>query len=486
MKFMARGLFGLCLLTLTVALLALAGNMLVQSVKERAEGGKRPGVAKERVFSVEVLRLKLVDHAPVITTFGEVVSGTTLELRAAARGALVQLSPNFREGGTVKKGELLFQTDPANARSKMLLAETELTEAKNDLSNATSDLALAEEEVTAAIAQRSLREQAVVRQRSLKERGLGTDLTMEVAALAATSAEQAVLSRRLSRNQAESRIARAQNAIARRTISYDEATRIYDDTSVYAAFDGVLSGVAAVMGGLVNANEKLGSLIDPRALEVAFRVSSTEFVALTRAGADLQKAAVEVRFAGLDRSLSGKIDRVSAAVGAGQTGRELFAKLGVQAADVLRPGDFVTVKVREPVLHGVAVIPASAATAGGAVLLVNADDQLEDGQVSILRKQGEMLVVQADALEGRNLVVAHAPQLGAGIRVKTRIAGAITNKSSEPETIEVSDELREQMVAYVEANKNMPKRAKKALLQRLSRPKLSKAMVDRLTKRMGS
>jgi len=486
MKFMARGLFGLCLLTLTVALLALAGNTLVQSAREKAEGGKRPRVAKERVFLVEVQRLVLVDHAPVITTFGEVVSGTTLELRAAAGGALVRLSPNFREGGQVKRGDLLFQTDPSNARSKMLLAEAELVEAETDLADATGELSLSEQEVLAAIVQRELREQALARQRSLKERGLGTDAAMETVAMSASSAEQAVLARRLGRNQAVSRIARAKNAIARRKISLDEATRIYNDTSVYAEFDGVLSGVGAVMGGLVTANEKLGSLIDPRALEVAFRLSNVEFGALTRAGNDLRAASVTVRFGGLAEVLTGEIERVSAAVGAGQTGRELFAKLGGQAVDVLRPGDFVTVQVREPVLHGVTVIPARSASAGGSVLLVGDEDKLEEGQVIILRKQGEMLVVQADNLAGRDLVVARAPQLGAGIRVETRVAGGSAGTPKEPEKIEVSDTLRQQMIAYVEANKRMPKRAKKALLQRLNRPKLSKSMVDRLTKRMGS
>lgn len=486
MRFMARGLFGLCLLTLTVALLALAGNTLMNSAKERAEGTKGPRVAKERVFSVEVQPLELVDHAPVITTFGEVVSGTTLELRATAAGALVQLSPVFREGGQVRRGELLFQTDPSNARSKMLLAETELAEAKSDLADAQSDFSLAEEEVLAARAQRKLREQALARQRSLRERGLGTDVALELAALSASSAEQAVLARRLSRNQAQSRIARAGNAIARRQISYNEAKRIFDETSVYAEFDGVLSGVTAVLGGLVNANEKLGSLIDPEALEVAFRVSNAEFGALARVGAGLQNAEIEVQFTGLEQALSGKVDRVSAAVGAGQTGRELFATLGGRAANVLRPGDFVTVKVREPVLRGVAVIPARAATSGGAVLLVDENNKLEEAQVVILRKQGELLVVRADGLAGRDLVVARAPQLGAGIRVEPRLSGAFQGAPDQPETIEVSDELRQTMIAYVEANKQMSKRAKKALLQRLSRPKMPKAMVDRLTRRMGN
>lgn len=480
MRFMARGLFGLILLTLTLGLLALAGNMLVQSAQEKMAGKHRPREARERVFTVDVKPLELQDYAPSITTFGEVVSGTTLELRAAASGALVQLSPNFREGGRVQKGELLFQTDPSNARSKMLLAKTELAEAKTDLEDARRDLALSREEVQAATAQLDLRKQALARQKSLRDRGLGTDAAMEAAALAASSAQQAVLARHLSVSKAQSRIARAETTIERRRIAYDEASRILAATEVHAEFDGVLSGVSAVMGRLVNANEKLGDLIDPDALEVSLRVSNAEFSALSQPGATLRGAKVSVGFTGLDRVLSGRIERVSAAVGAGKTGRELFARLDPGAASALRPGDFVTVKVREPVLRQVALIPAKAASANGEVLLVGPDNKLEAATVTILRKQGEMLVVRADGLAGRKLVLSRAPQLGAGIRVEIR------GEPAESDTIEVSDSLRQQLIAFVQTDKQIPKDRKQDLLQKLNRPRPPRAIIERLSARMGS
>lgn len=420
MKFMARGLFGLCLLTLTLGILALAGKMLVQSAQEKAAGKHRPSTAKERVFSVEVTPLKLQTYAPVITTFGEVISGTTLELRAAATGELVQLSPGFREGGTVKKGALLFQTNPSNALSKMQLAKTELAESRTDLEDARRDLAISQQEVIAAEAQLYLRQQALERQKSLHERGIGTDAAREVAALAAASARQAVLARKLAVSKAQSRIAKADTTISRRRIAFDEAQRVLERTTVYAEFDGVLSGVSAVLGGLVNANEKLGSLIDPEALELSFRVSNAEFFALSQNGNQLQGAPVTVRFTGLDQALSARVERVSAAVGQGQTGRKLFARLEIRAAKTLRPGDFVTVELREPALNQVALIPAKAATASGEVLLVGTDNKLEAATVEILRKQGELLVVRASDLAGRLLVQARAPQLGPGIRVDPR------------------------------------------------------------------
>ncbi len=76
-------------------------------------------------------------------------------------------------------------------------------------------------------------------------------------------------------------------------------------------------------------------------------------------------------------------------------------------------------KVQEPPLEGVGVIPAAAATADGRVLVVNAEDRLEERQVEILRRDGDMLVV-ADAPWGERLVAIRKPQLGPG--VKARVA----------------------------------------------------------------
>jgi RND family efflux transporter MFP subunit len=300
----------------------------------------------------------------------------------------------------------------------MQLAKTELAEARADLAAARRDLEISKAEVTAAEAQLQLRQQALERQKSLRERGIGTDAALETAALAAASARQAVLARKLAVSKAQSRIAKADTTISRRQIAFDEAKRILERTTVYAGFDGVLSGVSAVLGGLVNANEKLGSLIDPEALELSFRVSNAEFASLGQGENQLRGAPVSVRFNGLEHALSGQVERVSAAVGQGQTGRELFARLEPGAAKTLRPGDFVTVKLFEPALKQVAVIPAKAVAADGEVLLVAKDNKLQAAHVEILRKQGDLLVVRADDLAGRLLVLARAPQLGPGIRVE--------------------------------------------------------------------
>ncbi len=545
MRFITRSLMGLMLMTLTLALLALAGNSIVSAYKNKSSSGFGNREARERVFTVEVVEITLGTQFPEIQTFGEVVSGRTLELRAAAAGELVQMSDSFREGGLVKQGEILFQTDPANAQSRLLISENELAEAEADLADARRNLTLAKDEITAAENQLSLRKKAMERQDSLRQRGVGTDAAMEIAELATSNAEQALLSKRLSLANALAKISRAETLLGRRQINVDEASRLLADTTVKAEFDGVLSNISVVLGRLVSANEKLGSLIDPTALEIAFRVSNDEFRALTAGG--LPQAEVRVSL-GTDASFSGQIDRVSAAVAQGKTGRELFARVQNAATLNIQPGDFVSVVVREPALENVAKIPAISASTSGEVLIVGDENRLENATVEILRKSGNDLIVRADDIAGRQLVLARAPQLGEGIRVNPRAPGgpAIEAKkmvkldadrrdkiltalkankrlpeavrdrlikqfeqdevpadalervesrmaarasgttTTNGETVEITEEQRVAMIAFVQANDAMPAEIKTTVLERLKQNRIPKAMFERISKRMGS
>lgn len=186
MRFFNRSIFGLFLTVLTIGVLLIAVYVFKNAQDDR-EDRKRPRSDRERSFSVYVLPLKIESINPEVTVFGEVVSGRTLELRTSAGGKLVQMSENFRKGGTVSEGELLFATDPSSANAEVQLAETDVMEAKAELSEAEDALLLSNDELRAASHQYELRIQAAKRQRSLLKRGVGTEAAVEAAELSASS-----------------------------------------------------------------------------------------------------------------------------------------------------------------------------------------------------------------------------------------------------------------------------------------------------------
>ncbi|MBC6441935.1 MAG: HlyD family efflux transporter periplasmic adaptor subunit [Rhodobacteraceae bacterium] len=416
MRFLVRSLTGLFLLTLTLGFLVLAARTVFDAYEQRQTRPNGPPRDQERIFSVEVMQVEPGIRSPVIMTFGEVISGRTLELRATAGGEIVRLSDNFREGGFVREGELLFQTNPANAKSRLAITENELDEAEADMADAQRMKTLAIAEVRAAESQFALRKAAMERQDNLRSRGVGTDAAMETAELATAGAKQALLSKRLSLSNAEARIVRTKNMVERRKISRDEAARMLADTEVHAEFAGVLAEVSVVPGRLVNANEQVGKLIDPDALEVSFRVSNDEFASLSTSDAGVRDTDLRIGFGGAE--FTAQIDRVSAAVGAGKTGREIFAKLGSAPMLTIRPGDFVSVILTEPPVADVARIPATAISNFGDVLLIGTGNRLEAARVSIVRKQGDDVLIKVGDIAGRQIVLTRAPQLGAGIKVR--------------------------------------------------------------------
>ncbi|MEM9317841.1 MAG: HlyD family efflux transporter periplasmic adaptor subunit [Pseudomonadota bacterium] len=486
MAFFSRALTGLFLLAVTVGLLAAAG-LTVRNAFEAAraeESGGRP--ARERVFTAEVVTVTPETLEPILTAFGEIRSRRTLELRAPAAGAVVELARGFEDGGAVSQGQLLLRVDPAQAEAALATARTDLREAEAELSDAERALVLAQLDLDAARTQASLQDRALERQIGLLDRGVGSTAAVETAEMSAASAQQSIVSRRQALAQAQSRLDLAGTGLERRQIALTEAERDLSETELRAGFDGVLSEVNVVAGRLVTQNEQLATLIDAEALEVAFRISTAQYARLLLPEGELPSAEVSVVLdvLGLDVTATGVLTRESGAVGEGQSGRLLFARL--DAPRGFRVGDFVTVNVTETALNRVALLPATAVNGEGEVLVLGDDQRLEVAEVAVLRRQGNDVIIATEELAGREVVVAQTPVLGAGIRIEPLRPGAAGAVAEAPETITLDPERRARLIAFVEGNSFIPADVRDRMLEQLAEEEVPSRMVNRLESRMGS
>ena len=484
MRFLRHSLTGLFLLSLTLGLLTYAGYSIFSAVQERLAGDGETSERRERVFAVNVVTAVEQEITPVLTAFGEVESRRTLEIRAKSGGTLVELAEDFVEGGQVAAGQLLARVDPADAQSALDRAASDLLDARDEQREAERALELAQDELTAAEDQAGLRARAYRRQLDLEERGVGTAAAVETAELAAAQARQTVLGSRQALAQAEARVDQAATRLVRAEIAQAEAQRRLNDTRITAGFAGTLSDVSVVEGGLVAANEQLAKLVDGQKLEVAFRVSTPQYLRLLNEEGLLIRAPVLVTLDvfGLDLEARGVISRDSAVVGDGQTGRLIFARL--KDVTGLKPGDFVTVTIEEPPLDRVVRLPASALGPDGRVLALVGEDRLEALPVRLMRRQGDDILVRGDALEGREIVSQRSPLLGAGIKVRP-LRGDMQDDQSLNEMLELSEDRRARLMAFVEASTDMPEAVKTRLLGQLAERRVPARMVQRLERRMG-
>jgi len=485
MRFLGRSLTGLFLLALTVGLLALAAGMVTSAFKARAERDSAEPSASERVFSANVMTVTAQTIAPKLTAYGELSSRRALDVRALTGGTVTEIAPNFETGGAVREGDPLLRIDPTDFEFALELAKTDVSQAEAELRDARAALELARDDLDNATRQADLREAALTRQRDLVERGVGTEAAVETAALAASAAQQAVLGKRQSVITAQARVSTAEAALRRSEIQLDEAERRLEETQITAEISGILTDVTVLRGGVVAANEKIGRIMDPSALEVRFRVSAAQYARLLGADGRLANTDVTVRLAaaGLNLTATGRIDRESADVGEGQTGRQIFATL--EPSPGMRPGDFVTVIVAEPALPDTVLMPASALSAQNEVLVLGPEDRLSSAKVELLRRQDNDVIVRATALEGQEIVVERTPALGAGIRVRPVRSGEGIAPEPQAEMVTLAPERVALLRSFVESNDRMPEDARERILAQLDTGILPADTLARLEQRMG-
>ncbi|MGH1367842.1 MAG: efflux RND transporter periplasmic adaptor subunit [Maritimibacter sp.] len=490
MRFLTRSLMGLFLTALTIGLIAFAAFLVRGAVETRMAQESRAMPARERVYSVRVVGLAPDAVAPVLEAFGEVRSRRELEIRMKVGGSVVALGAQFEDGGVVRAGDMLLEVDDTDLKDALALAEASVSEAQAEADDARAAELIARDDLAAAEKQHALRVAALERQNNLLERRVGTESTVETAALAESAAEQAVLAKRGSLRTATARVAQAATSLERVIIALEEAQRRLNEAHVTADFSGTLADVTAAQGRLVTANEQVATLVDPDRLEVSFRLSTAQYARLLDENGDLIRAdvAAKLAVAGVDLIAPGAIARESAAVGDGQTGRLIYATL--DGARGFRPGDFVSVEIREPVLDGVALVPASAVSSAATVLVLGEEDRLVEHPIEVLRRQGNEVLVRVGALAGREIVAERSPTLGAGIRIRPiRDADTVTPEAANTapagaDLIELDAARRARLIAAIE-RAPIPDDAKERILTQLAEPMVPARMVERIESRMG-
>ncbi|WP_425093150.1 efflux RND transporter periplasmic adaptor subunit [Tropicimonas sp. S265A] len=491
MRFLTRSLIGLALLGLTLGLIGYGVLNLQSALADRAAREAAPRSERERVYAAPVQRITPQEITPKLIAYGELRSLRELELRAPTSGWIEEAHPAFREGRSIAAGDVVVRIDPADAETQLATARADLEDAENELIDAERAYLLAQDELASATSQADLRSQALARQIDLRDRGFGSDASVETAALAEAAINQTVFSRRQAVADAEARIEQAGTDLSRRRIDLAEAERLLSETVVRAPFDGAFTEVVAETGTRVAENERLATLIDPDLLEASFRIASAQYLRLLDDRGVLLPTEVTVSLdvQGSQIVTQGTLTGVAAQVADGQTGRQLFATLATSRG--FQPGDFVTITVSEPPLANVAQLPASALTPDSYVMVLGEDDRLRQMQVSLLRRIGDEVLIDAAALDGLEIVTQLTPLLGAGIKIRPirplaeTAQAAPGDQASAVPMITLDAARRAELVSIVEASTQLQQPAKDRFLVRLRAEQVPAELITRIEAREG-
>lgn len=117
----------ICFIILVVATAIL---LIIFNTEPTAE---KAGATKETPMLVNVSQVSKGEYRPEIIATGTVQPSKDITLSPRVSGEIVKISPSFVPGGYVKKGEVLFQIDPADYKIQLQLRKSELEQMETDL-----------------------------------------------------------------------------------------------------------------------------------------------------------------------------------------------------------------------------------------------------------------------------------------------------------------------------------------------------------------
>lgn len=184
---------------------------------------------QEVVINVAVSEVSPATVTPVIETFGTTQSYFSTSISSQVGGEIIEISPKFKVGSAVQKGDWLAKINPADFESAL---------ANRRAAYANSQTALAEEETRSLLA----REDWLSAGRSLSE---ASDLTLRKPQLAAANA-----------------------AVASAKAAVEQAELDLERTIIRSPFDAIVEERTASLGNVVSRGATLGSLLARERIQV--------------------------------------------------------------------------------------------------------------------------------------------------------------------------------------------------------------------------
>lgn len=378
----------------------------VRSVVGGFGGGNAKGGAARgpQAAPVRVATADIRDVAVVVRTIGTVLANSVVNIKSQIDGPL--LETNFKEGQMVKKGDLLFQIDPAPFEATVRQSEAQMARDMAQLESAKADADRAVMLADRGIVSAQQRDQLVANSKALA---------------ATVEADKAALDR------------------AKLNLGY---------TRIYSPIDGKTSAYIVYPGNQVRANDQAGliTITEIQPVKITFNLPQANLPRLQdRMRENALIASVTVRNEGVEESTTAagaaraadtgipvKVDFISNVVDA-RTGtielRATFANPDLRFV----PGELIDVAVRLETLNQTVFVPHEAVNVGQAgsyVFVIGADNKAEMRPVEVVYEDTLITALGGGLKPGERVVIDGQLRLSPGTPVS--IVGETTEGPARP------------------------------------------------------
>ncbi|MGB7286056.1 MAG: efflux RND transporter periplasmic adaptor subunit, partial [Salaquimonas sp.] len=412
---LAKGAAQIALMALVLGAALLVTMRLVNT---KPEIEKRP--IFPAVYTVETLIAKPENHQPILTLYGEVVAGRSVELRSLVSGEITSISPKLRSGGTVKAGEMLLQIDKFNYEGQLREAKANAAETVGRLDEANARVRLEQSRLQSAIEQLEFAKSDLERIQQLRTRGTATQKQVEDRQLLLSQRTQVVEQSEINIIAEKAKISQLKASADRLQWKIEQSERDVQNTELTAPFDATIRSSSAEIGKLTTANDVLVSMYQVDSLEARFVLTDERFGRLQSDGDGVVGRKIEIiwNVGGIDYTYSGVIDRIGAEIASARGGVEVFALVeGADHSVELRPGAFVEIRLPDRIYTASFRLPDSSIYHSDTVYLVE-NGELVERTVNISAYDGDTVLV-GDGLEnGNEILTTRISEISAGLKVR--------------------------------------------------------------------
>ena len=395
--------------------------VLIAGYLEATKPQLKPSESVEREWLVDLVTTSIGDQEYFVKAYGEVIPERDLEMRSLVSGQVIEVSPNFKDGGIIDSGEMLLQIEPFEYVSTMNQAKAELSSARALLKEYKAQLRAEERSADQNKIQLELAIRELNRRKKLLTQKVVSEKHVEDAAILASERERIEgLSTETVRAYA-ARLERQESVISSAEIFLQRTQRDLKNTKLIAPFEGYLTSTSAAVGKRLSINDRVARLLDLKQLEVMFHLPDSEYGKLISSdGGGLEGRIITVvwRFGQQTREFVAAIERVSSEIKSETGAIRVYAQLFTDSESILiRPGTFVEVIMPGPIFPKSVKLPENALHESNSVY-VSVGGRLEKRLVDVLGRTGNEIIVRGELSDGDKVVISRFAEIGPGIKVR--------------------------------------------------------------------
>ena len=395
--------------------------VLIAGYLEATKPQLKPSESVEREWLVDLVTTSIGDQEYFVKAYGEVIPERDLEMRSLVSGQVIEVSPNFKDGGIIDSGEMLLQIEPFEYVSTMNQAKAELSSARALLKEYKAQLRAEERSADQNKIQLELAIRELNRRKKLLTQKVVSEKHVEDAAILASERERIEgLSTETVRAYA-ARLERQESVISSAEIFLQRTQRDLKNTKLIAPFEGYLTSTSAAVGKRLSINDRVARLLDLKQLEVMFHLPDSEYGKLISSdGGGLEGRIITVvwRFGQQTREFVAAIERVSSEIKSETGAIRVYAQLFTDSESILiRPGTFVEVIMPGPIFPRSVKLPENALHESNSVY-VSVGGRLEKRLVDVLGRTGNEIIVRGELSDGDKVVISRFAEIGPGIKVR--------------------------------------------------------------------